>query len=759
MHSKTKAQRKAAKERRLEPIINIEPWFDASPSLQPVPLPTPVPWSIEKGANVAPDAKEEVKGGEDSVEGLEDYQTEKPVKEPEDVSEALADAMHASDMGGEFTPTEPLPPWIGLARPKPAPRAPFMLREELPPRRELPMPESASRKRNAVETFKMDRQLVQFSTEATQEDELSVDEGTDEEPMDPDTFTFSTAAAESPSNHDSLLLDALRTIEVKDLTDLAGFYARLHFDPLTVVSMVQRLPICPGFSESFLNVQCCEYFLTSIQGNLLEDLPRADDAGVCASFRRCAQGILAYASKANGPRSPSQQLISVVVGRDRSAASMAPEGGAVPVGARGRLNDSQHHARLEASRRGCTLIQGPPGTGKTQVCANILQDYAAKGINESALGTADNHEVVTGMTLGLMRAGVRAGERVLRIATGKARGSMPSKVLPAVVSLNFSRKCQQLRSAGIVTMTPHSIASIPDRLGQRPFKLRRVVFDENCQARESTSLVAMGRGCIQVALIGDPNQLPASVQSEHAIAAGLDCSLFERLMRHGTDMDGEGIDYVTLLIQYRMHPEISRFPSLNIYDGRVQDGRIEIASLPAGIRWPAAYRVAVIDTVGGEEKVGHSFQNTHEADLIACLVQQLVRPATGERGVGAADITVIAPYKLQVAAIRRSLAAACEAFASSVQVVALDRFQGGENKVVLLSCVRSNSDGKVGFFSDDRRLTVGITRAEDAFIALCSVRTFAGCGGLWSAWLGWAEAEGIVVQEGDLAQGVISGEG
>jgi ATP-dependent RNA/DNA helicase IGHMBP2 len=209
-----------------------------------------------------------------------------------------------------------------------------------------------------------------------------------------------------------------------------------------------------------------------------------------------------------------------------------------------------------------------------------------------------------------------------------------------------------------------------------------------------------------VVLAGDHCQLPPTVVSTQAVAEGFAISLFERLM----NMCGSQIAR-RLTTQYRMHQAIMDFSSREFYEGQlVADPSVEqhlLSDLP-GVEGNAFTQspVEFIDTAGAgyEEEIepdGESRLNPQEATLVARKVEALVAA-----GVAPADIAVIAPYAAQVRLLRTRLDL------PGLEIDSVDGFQGREKEAVVISLVRSNAAGEIGFLADVRRTNVAMTRAR-----------------------------------------------
>ena len=425
------------------------------------------------------------------------------------------------------------------------------------------------------------------------------------------------------------------------------------------------------------------------------------------------------------------------------------------------LNEAQREAAKAAVNNRLTLIQGPPGTGKTHTAVRILEAWAKQDLG-TVLAVADSNVAVDNLLEGLLSLGVRAvrlGQPVkvresLREATMDARmeehplrrdldhwlesneklsrrvKGMKGKE-KGLAHRDLSRGWKEVRKiesqmrddildrAQVLCCT--CIGSGHEFLDGRRFS--RVLIDEATQATEPAALVPLVRGARQIVLVGDHRQLPPTVISQRAENGGLRRSLFERMVE-------VGIIPHLLRIQYRMHPAISAFPNERFYDGRLEDG-VEASerATPAGLLWPDwECPIAFLPIEGGEVRSpdGTSKENPTEASWVARLLEDLMDG--GE--LGQSDIGIITPYAGQVRAIRDSVPDRYD----GVEVRTVDGYQGREKEVILFSCVRSNSEGNVGFLSDSRRLNVALTRARRGLIVVGNPETLR-CDEDWSAWL------------------------
>jgi hypothetical protein len=416
------------------------------------------------------------------------------------------------------------------------------------------------------------------------------------------------------------------------------------------------------------------------------------------------------------------------------------------------------------------LVHGPPGTGKTTVLVEVIRRAAARG--EKILAAAPSNLAVDNLVERLAAAGldcVRLGHpaRVLpallahtlevktedheaaRIARGLVEEAIAlrrsaSKRKQRRGPGRFSESRTQFRDARALLAEARALedraqAEVLDRadvvlatltsLDARPLAGRRfalAVVDEATQAVEPALYLALLRADRAV-LAGDHLQLPPTVLSAEAQAGGLGVSLFERLV----PLLGDGAR-VTLAEQHRMNARIMAFPSRALYGGAlrahpaVADRAIDDAPLE------------VVDTSGRglEEETpagSDSKQNPGEADLVALEVARLLA-----LGLGPEAIAVISPYDAQVQRLRQVLAAEVE---RGLEVDSVDGFQGREKEAVVVSLVRSNEDGEVGFLADVRRMNVALTRARSKLVVVGDGATVARHP-FYDAFLRHAEAAG-----------------
>ena len=410
------------------------------------------------------------------------------------------------------------------------------------------------------------------------------------------------------------------------------------------------------------------------------------------------------------------------------------------------LDASQRDAIANALRaEHVALIHGPPGTGKTTAVVELIRQCVANG--ERILACAASNVAVDNLAERLLGAGlriVRLGHPA-RVQANVRDVSLASLVADApeqkllrdcrrevdaglrLVHKAKSRQdrwaarnavralraeLRQLESAvtkGIVdgaeVVLATNVGAASDLLTTRPF--HRVVIDEAAQALEAACWIPLPLGK-RVVLAGDHRQLPPTIHSQEAAAGGLSCTLFERLMDGAY---GPTIGRM-LNVQYRMHERIMGWSSQRLYGGKLHAAESVRTHLLTGLADVATTEwtsepLCFIDTAGcgHDESQGDdegSKSNPGEAELVVRIVTAL-----RDAGVPAAAIAVITPYNAQVQLLRTRLGGEAD-----LEIGTVDGLQGREKEAVVVSLVRSNEQGEVGFLAELRRLNVALTRAR-----------------------------------------------
>jgi len=437
-----------------------------------------------------------------------------------------------------------------------------------------------------------------------------------------------------------------------------------------------------------------------------------------------------------------------------------------------QLNVYQVDAVKKALKSPLCLIQGPPGTGKTVTSATIVyhlvKNIHRKKKHDQILVCAPSNIVVDQLAEKISKTNVK----VVRLCS-KSREAVSSSVehltlhsqirmlnVPEYNKMNklfklledqgelsskdeddFKKLKKQaendiLESADVICCT--CITAADPRLND--FTFRYVLIDEATQAIEPECLLPFLHGAKQAILVGDHRQLGPVITCRETKAAGLDKSLFERMV-------SMGIRPVRLQVQYRMHPELTAFPSNTFYEGTLQNGvTISDRQYEGDFPWPNRGKPMFFFNLLGAEEIsasGTSFLNRTEAAQVEKVVNALIRS-----GVKAQNLGIITPYKGQRAYIVNYLAkngALNPEIYKSIECASVDGFQGREKDYIIISCVRSNEGLGIGFLTDPRRLNVTLTRARYGLV-ICGNAKVLARDNLWNSLLNYYKENDVLVE-------------
>ncbi|XBI57563.1 hypothetical protein VPH35_038930 [Triticum aestivum] len=268
---------------------------------------------------------------------------------------------------------------------------------------------------------------------------------------------------------------------------------------------------------------------------------------------------------------------------------------------------------------------------------------------------------------------------------------------------------------------------------EKPNLLDLLIVDEAAQLKECETLIPLLLpGIKQAVFIGDEYQLPALVKSKISDNAKFGRSVFERLSMLGYSKH-------LLNVQYRMHPKISKFPLVTFYDGKISDGP-NVTSESYEKRFLASKifgSYSFINVDGGHEtteKHGYSEPLGAYPYLTAGIIFLLLLLLIAESVSTGIKISVgvVSPYNAQVRAIHEKLGKSYNMHDGfSVKVKSVDGFQGAEEDVIIISTVRSNKAGSVGFLTNMQRTNVALTRAKHCLWIVGNGTTLSNSKSVW----------------------------
>ncbi len=420
------------------------------------------------------------------------------------------------------------------------------------------------------------------------------------------------------------------------------------------------------------------------------------------------------------------------------------------------LNESQERAVNEVLRaKDVAVVHGPPGTGKTTTLVEAIYETLRR--ENQVLVCAQSNMAVDWISEKLVDRGIN----LLRIGN-------PTKVNDKMLSFTYERRFEshpdydQLWAIRKAIRQLHANRKRGDRsfhqklerLKEREIELdlriRAQVFgearviactlvgsanrlldgmkfgtlfiDEAAQALEAACWIPIRRAS-RVILAGDHCQLPPTIKSIAAMKGGLDKTLMQRIVESKPEA-------VTLLkMQYRMNEAIMRFSSDWFYHGEVvaaPEVKFRgILDLDIPMEWR---NLTEEEGENNEEFVGESFGRVNKPEAretLLALAEYFVKIGRQRIMDERIDVGIISPYRAQVQYIRHLIKKTdfFKPFRKIISVNTVDGFQGQERDIILVSLVRSNADGQIGFLRDLRRMNVAMTRARMKLILLGDAAT------------------------------------
>ena len=426
------------------------------------------------------------------------------------------------------------------------------------------------------------------------------------------------------------------------------------------------------------------------------------------------------------------------------------------------LNRTQEEAVNKVLRaKDVAIVHGPPGTGKTTTLVEAIYETLRR--ENQVLVCAQSNMAVDWISEKLVDRGInvlrignptRVNDKMLSFTYERRFEAHPDYELlwairKAIRELRAHRKRGDEKYHQKLERLKERATELEVRINAQLFGEARVIactlvgsanrllegqkfgtlfIDEAAQALEAACWIPIRR-VSRVILAGDHCQLPPTVKSFAALKAGLGKTLMERIVDNKPEV-------VTLLkMQYRMNEEIMRFSSDWFYGNQVESAPEvkfrSILDLDIPMTWVDTSQFQLPEneeSLFKEQFVGESFGriNKAEAELTLMALENYFGKIGKQRILDERiDVGVISPYRAQVQYLRRLLKKKdfFKPYRHLISVNTVDGFQGQERDVILISLVRANDEGQIGFLRDLRRMNVAITRARMKLIILGDAST------------------------------------
>ena len=416
------------------------------------------------------------------------------------------------------------------------------------------------------------------------------------------------------------------------------------------------------------------------------------------------------------------------------------------------LNATQEEAVNRVLRaKDVAIVHGPPGTGKTTTLVEAIYETLRR--EPQVLVCAQSNMAVDWISEKLVDRGVpvlrignptRVNDKMLSFTYERRFESHPDYELlwairKAIRDLRAHRKRGDEKYHQKMERLKDRATELEIRINAQLFGEARVIactlvgaghrlldghkfgtlfIDEAAQALEAACWIPIRR-CSRVILAGDHCQLPPTVKSIAALKAGLGKTMMERIVEQKPEV-------VTLLrMQYRMNEEIMRFSSDWFYGNQVESAPEvkyrSILDLDVPMEWKREGTGEGLESLEGSSRI-----NKAEAELTLLTLQQYFERIGKTRVLNERlDVGVISPYRAQVQYLRSQLRKKeyFKPFRHLISVNTVDGFQGQERDIIVISLVRSNDEGQIGFLRDLRRMNVAITRARMKLIIIGDPQT------------------------------------
>lgn len=509
--------------------------------------------------------------------------------------------------------------------------------------------------------------------------------------------------------------------------------------------------------EGVISFQSADRLKITLRSDELPEWSREGKLGIDLLFDENSYNEMQYALKEAEilyEKSKEGDLIKILIGEKSVSFDTS-----VPLDASPVLNDSQQEAANRIlSANELAIVHGPPGTGKTTTLVHAVKTLIKQNKEQILVVAPSNtavdllSEKLSAEGLEVLRIGnpVRVSERLMSLTLDSRmaehqrmkevkkmkKQANEFRIMAHKYKRNFGKAEREQRRALFdeahriikdVEKTEQYI--IDDLLGRaqvitatlvganhytvRNRSYHTVVIDEAGQALEPACWIPILKAQ-KVILAGDHFQLPPTIKSEEAACNGLNLTLLEK----NVQLHPEAV--ILLKEQYRMHEFIMGYSSAVFYQNKLKAH----ASVTSHLLFDTDRPVVFVDTAGcgfDEKTEGASISNPEEAVFVFKHLMQLIGELTMHYLPETfPSIALISPYRQQIQLLKDQLQHTPELqlYSDKISINTIDSFQGQERDIVYISMTRCNTESRIGFLSDIRRMNVAMTRARKKLVVI-----------------------------------------
>lgn len=453
------------------------------------------------------------------------------------------------------------------------------------------------------------------------------------------------------------------------------------------------------------------------------------------------------------------------------------------------LNDSQKEGLQSALNNKITVLKGPPGSGKTSTISEIITKLTDDLSYYPVLVVAASNLAVDNIAERMIDKYKDSILRIVSIAKEpeynenhpladiclhnklksilpplllgdynrlrNSQSSMTKKEFNGILSVINTYGGQFVKQAKVIFSTTVGISG-PHL---KDVNIPAIIMDEATQTSEPSCLIPLAaKGIKKIVFVGDEAQLSAFTR-----VRSLEMSLFERCLKNGTCENPVMLD-----TQYRMHPQISEFPRNKFYGGLLKDGITAQDRALDNVKHPLFfYDHKGVNAMESSEYTRGNFSILNRGEV--SIVERIVEKLLVDKHIDPSRIGVMTGYAAQrdhlSKAMERNLVINPEGDEMKLTVdkedldskknvtvcdirgmivATIDAFQGREKDFIIMSCVRSNNNGNIGFLKDRRRLNVAITRAKCSLILVGNSECLSRGDPLWKEYIEYLTEKKVI---------------